>query len=104
MEANETLRKMRDMRMGGMADAYSEQMADRRVYDQMTFDDRIGILVDAENDRRLATKLANLIKGRSCASPTREASRWSTIRAAASRRRRWPGTSRARTSTTRPTS
>lgn len=63
MEMNETLRKMRDMRLTGMADAYSEQMADRLTYDQMPFDDRLGMLVDAEMDRRLATKLANLIKG-----------------------------------------
>ena len=33
MEPNETLRKMRDMRLSGMADAYSEQMADRLTYD-----------------------------------------------------------------------
>lgn len=63
MEPNETLRKMRDMRMAGMADAYSEQMADRLVYDQMPFDDRLGMLVDAESDKRLATKLANLVRG-----------------------------------------
>ena len=63
METNETLRKLRDMRMSGMADAYFEQMADRLVYDQMPFDDRLGMLVDAESDRRLAAKLANLIKG-----------------------------------------
>lgn len=63
MEANETLRKMRDMRMPGMADAYSEQMADRLVYDQMPFDDRLGMLVDAESDRRLATRLKNLVRG-----------------------------------------
>lgn len=63
MEPNETLRKMRDMRMASMADAYSEQMADRLVYDQMPFDDRLGMLVDVESDRGLATKLANLVRG-----------------------------------------
>ena len=63
MEPNETLRKMRDMRMAGMADAYFRQMADRLVYDQMPFDGRLGMLVDAESDKRLATKLANLARG-----------------------------------------
>ena len=63
MESNETLRKMRDMRLTGMADAYSEQLSDRLIYDQMPFDDRFGMLIDAENDKRLATRLANLIKG-----------------------------------------
>ena len=40
-----------------------EQMADRPACDQVPFDDRFGMPVDAENDRRLATKLANLIEG-----------------------------------------
>ncbi len=62
MESNETLRKMRDMRLTGMADAYSEQMTDRLTYDQLPFDDRFGMLIDAEMDKRLATKLTNLIK------------------------------------------
>ena len=63
VHTNETLRKMRDMRLSGMADAYSEQLADRLTYDQLPFDDRLGMLIDAENDKKLATKLANLIKG-----------------------------------------
>ena len=63
MQINETLRKMRDMRLSGMADAYSEQLADRLTYDQMPFDTRLGMLIDAENDKKMATKLANLIKG-----------------------------------------
>lgn len=63
VHTNETLRKMRDMRLSGMADAYSEQLADRLTYDQLPFDDRLGMLVDAENDKKMATKLSNLIKG-----------------------------------------
>ena len=62
MEPNETLRKMRDMRMAGMADAYSEQMADRLVYDQMPFDDRLAMLVDAEWDARRANKRTRLLR------------------------------------------
>ena len=37
MEPNETLRKMRDMRLSGMADAYSEQMADRLFQGYMQY-------------------------------------------------------------------
>lgn len=63
MQTEETLRKLRDMRLTGMADTYSMQMTDRLTFDQIPFDERLGMLVDAEMDKRLATKLANLIKG-----------------------------------------
>ena len=63
MEHNDTLRKMRDMKLAGMADAFFEQLSDRLAYDKLPAEDRIAMLVDAELDRRRATRLANLIKG-----------------------------------------
>lgn len=39
------------------------EYAGKVVYDQMPFDDRLGMLVDVESDKRLATKLANLVRG-----------------------------------------
>jgi DNA replication protein DnaC len=63
MENNETLRKMRDMRLTGMADAFSEQLADRLTYDKIPAEARIGMITDAELDKRQSTRLTNLIKG-----------------------------------------
>lgn len=63
MQTNETLRKMYDMRLAGMADAFKAQLADHLVYDEICAEDRIGMLVDAESDRRQKTRLTNLIKG-----------------------------------------
>lgn len=63
MEVNETLRKMRDMRLSGMADAYSLQLNDRLTFDEIPFDARLGMLIDAEDDKRRSTKRANLIRG-----------------------------------------
>lgn len=63
MEHNDTLRKMRDMKLAGMADAFAEQLADRLTYDKISAEDRIAMIVDAELDRKRKTRLANLIKG-----------------------------------------
>ncbi len=63
MENNETLKKMRDMRFSGMADAFAEQLADRLTFDKLSFETRIGMIIDAELDKRQSTRLTNLIKG-----------------------------------------
>ena len=63
MENHETIRKMREMKLLGMADAFAAQLADRLTYDQLPADVRVGTLVDAELDRRQSTRLANLLKG-----------------------------------------
>ena len=63
MENHETIRKMREMKLLGMADAFAAQLADRLTYDQLPADVRVGMLVDAELDRRQSTRLANLLKG-----------------------------------------
>ena len=65
MEPNETLRKMREMKLLGMADAFAAQLADRLTYDALPAETRVGMLVDAELDRRQSTRLENLLKGAS---------------------------------------
>lgn len=70
MENNETLRKMREMKLLGMADAFAEQLADRLTYGEIPVEDRIGMLVDAELDRRQSTRLANLVKGAKLREPS----------------------------------
>lgn len=63
METNETLRKMREMKLLGMADAFAAQLADRLTYDALPAETRVGMLVDAELDRRQSTRLENLLRG-----------------------------------------
>ncbi|CAN7381281.1 MULTISPECIES: IS21-like element helper ATPase IstB [Rossellomorea] len=57
----ETLRKLTEMKMGGMADIYQQQ-SQNREYQKMDFDDRFQLLVDHEYDRRRSNKLERLIK------------------------------------------
>ncbi|PFG07761.1 IS21-like element helper ATPase IstB [Bacillus sp. es.034] len=57
----ETLRKLTEMKMGGMADIYQQQ-SQNREYQRMDFDDRFQLLVDHEYDRRRSNKLERLIK------------------------------------------
>ncbi|SES43358.1 IS21-like element helper ATPase IstB [Salipaludibacillus aurantiacus] len=57
----ETLRKLTEMKMGGMADIYQQQ-GQNREYQAMDFDDRFQLLVDHEYDRRRSNKLERLIK------------------------------------------
>ncbi|WP_404470459.1 IS21-like element helper ATPase IstB [Sutcliffiella horikoshii] len=57
----ETLRKLSEMKMGGMADIYQQQ-SQNRDYQTMDFDDRFQLLVDHEYDRRRSNKLERLIR------------------------------------------
>ena len=58
---DETLRKLNEMKMGGMADLYQLQ-SDNPEYKGMDFEDRFNLLVDHEYDRRRTNKLERLIK------------------------------------------
>lgn len=57
----ETLRKLTDMKMSGMADLYQLQN-ENKDFQGMDFDDRFNLLVDTEYDRRRSNKLDRLIK------------------------------------------
>ncbi|WJV19371.1 IS21-like element helper ATPase IstB [Rossellomorea marisflavi] len=65
----ETLRKLTEMKMGGMADIYQEQ-SQNRDYQKMDFEDRFQLLVDVEYDRRRSNKLGRLIKQATLNEPT----------------------------------
>jgi DNA replication protein DnaC len=56
-----TLDKLHTMRLGAMADAFESQDGDHS-YGSLSFDDRFGILVDAEYHKRRSNKLQKLIK------------------------------------------
>lgn len=65
----ETLRKLTEMKMGGMAELY-EQQNQNKNYNDMDFDDRFNLLVDYEYDRRKSNRLARLIKQATFDEPT----------------------------------
>lgn len=51
MMNKETLRKLTEMKMSGMAELYQQQEINRE-YSKMDFNDRFNLLVDHEYDRR----------------------------------------------------
>jgi DNA replication protein DnaC len=61
MLVQQTLDKLDAVGLGGMATALREQLANAPQYAELTFEDRLGLLVDREADwrdsRRLATRL-----------------------------------------------
>lgn len=57
-----TIDKLHDMRLSYMADAFENQCNDPATYDGFSFEDRFGMLVDKEWDKRRSTKLQKLIR------------------------------------------
>lgn len=60
----QTLNKLNEMKLNGMAEAYEEQVA-KRDFQKMDFDERFSLLVDLEYSRRKSNKLQRLIKAAS---------------------------------------
>lgn len=57
----QTLSKLHEMKLSGMAEAYQEQ-AKNKDFQKMSFEDRFSLLVDFEHSRRKNNKLQRLIK------------------------------------------
>ena len=55
-----TIDKLHDMRLSAMSDAFECQCKDPDTYQGLSFEDRFGMLVDKEWDKRKSTKLKNL--------------------------------------------
>ena len=55
----ETLRKMK---LAAMADELMNQLNDKNAYNSLGFEERLGLMVDAEWNRRQSNKLARYIK------------------------------------------
>jgi len=64
-----TIDTLRQMRMGAMAQALEEQLLDQETYGQLGFEDRLGLLVDAEWSKRQSNKLNRYIKNAQFANP-----------------------------------
>lgn len=56
-----TIDKLHDMRLSYMADAFEMQCNDPATYEGLSFEDRYGMLVDKEWDKRKSTKLQKMI-------------------------------------------
>ena len=57
-----TIDKLHDMRLSAMSDAFECQCKDPDTYQGLSFEDRFGMLVDKEWDKRKSTKLQKLIR------------------------------------------
>ncbi len=56
-----TINKLHDLRLSAMADALKQQLLDEK-YRELSFEERVGIIVDVEWARRRSNKLLRLIK------------------------------------------
>ena len=56
-----TREKLVGLRLGVMAEAWAQQQRDPRIT-ELSFDERLGMLVDAEHDARHSRRLARLLK------------------------------------------
>jgi len=57
-----TVEQLREMRFSSMANEFEAQLYDPTTYAQIPFEDRFGLLVNAEWNRRQANKLARRIQ------------------------------------------
>ena len=56
-----TITKLNEMRLTAMADSYKDNMSDAK-YQELSFEERFGLMVDIEWSRRKSNKLSLLIK------------------------------------------
>jgi len=61
MLTNPTLEQLRTLRLNGMADAYAEQTGSREAQ-ALSFDERLGLLVDRERSERDSRKLSRRLR------------------------------------------
>jgi len=61
MRNEQTLEKLRGMRLNGMADLYEQQSTDKTIQ-SLGFEERFELLVDSESSRRKSNKLERLIR------------------------------------------
>ena len=64
-----TIDTLRDMRLGAMATEFEAQLKDKDRYGSFSFEERLGLLVDAEWNRRQRNKIARYSKNAHLAMP-----------------------------------
>ena len=57
-----TVETLKSMRLGTMAKSFEEQLVDRESYGKLSFEERLGLMVDAEWSKRQSNKLARYIR------------------------------------------
>ncbi|MGM0122793.1 hypothetical protein IGI37_002892 [Enterococcus sp. AZ194] len=62
MMNEDTKRKLHEMRLNGMVEAIESQQLDNKSYNDMPFNDRLNLIVDAEYARQKSARLDRLIK------------------------------------------
>lgn len=58
---NQTLEKLRALKLIGMADALEQQLTQPATHEDLSFDERLGLLIDREMTHRMNTKTNRLI-------------------------------------------
>lgn len=69
MLTENTISKLREIRLGTMAEAFKEQLTNPEI-SSLSFEDRFGLLVDAEWTTRKNNTLARMIKKAQFADPS----------------------------------
>ena len=64
-----TIETLKEMRLGAMAAAFDDQLRDMETYRSFSFEERLGLMVDAEWNKRQGSKLARCIKNANFAEP-----------------------------------
>ena len=59
---NETIRKLKNMRLPAFAEAYQKQVENETEYQSLSFHERFALLADAEFDSRHNNNIRRLIK------------------------------------------
>jgi DNA replication protein DnaC len=62
MQNQQTLQQLRSLKLTGMADAFAQQQAQPATHDELSFEERLALLVDRELILRSNNKVARLLK------------------------------------------
>ena len=62
MYTNQTLQALRTLKLSGMADGLEQQLAQPSTHDELSFDERLGLLVDRESTHRNNNKITRLLR------------------------------------------
>lgn len=60
---NQTMTRLRSLRLTGMADAFSQQQEQPGTYDSLSFEERLALLTEQEETERNNKRLARLLRG-----------------------------------------
>lgn len=62
MYHNQTLQTLRSLKLSGMADGLEQQLAQPSTHDELSFEERLALLVDRESTHRNNNKITRLLK------------------------------------------